>query len=917
LFHFTLRSKVKSNQYYRIFFNKNLIKTNRIIIYFRPVIKELNFNLNFCFMRRTNLLLTLVVSLLFAGSTIAQGVVKGIVYDASTHETLVGATVVVEGTTAGITSNLDGSFTLIAPAGNQKIKISYVGYQSKVINLKIKNGATYNVGKINLKNNAIGLQEVNVLASVAINRKTPVAVSTISAKSIQEQLGTRDLPSVLVNTPNVYVTPTGGGYGDSRINVRGFDQRNVAVLINGIPVNDMENGWVYWSNWAGLGDAVRTIQIQRGIGASKLAINSVGGTINIITKTTDMKKGGSIYMSTTDYGVQKEMLTLSTGRLKTGTAVTFVGSHTAGKGYIPGTWVKAWSYFLSVSQELNKNNQLVFTLIGAPQEHGQRNGYYMLTTQMYNKYGPKYNENWGWLGGELLNERVNYYHKPQMALNWYWKINQKGNLATSLYYSFGRGGGSGPLGYNTSGHYYKYEPPKTAYGQYDWNAMINYNANNIDVNNARMVGAYTVYHGDTTFESRSQHIIRNSVNNHKWYGLLSTLNYNFSDMLKLTAGLDMRHYKGEHYREVRNLLGGDYWYDPVFGKRGVGQKINYWDDGIVSYAGLFAQLQYTKGIFTAFAAGTFSNTWDTRVDYYDYTPGVGQRSKTLSNVGYDLKAGANFNVSERSNFFVNGGYYSRVPFFRFMFLNYLNTVNTNLKNERISALGAGYNYRGPKFTASIDGYYTVWSDISLLASFRATTGATVNAFMSSLKEVHTGIEIQGDWRATRWMNLGGMINLGNWKYANDASARLYDSQTHQEVGEGTIYTKNLKIGDQPQTSYGLHGTFHLTKNLTLGAHYLYYANLYAQFTPETRKNPNDRAQAYKLPNYGMLNMRLGWAFKIAGLNSYFNWNVYNVTNNIKLIEAQDKYDYATGTHVFRKGFWSWGRNMNFSLKISF
>jgi iron complex outermembrane receptor protein len=864
-------------------------------------------------MKRTSLLLTLLVSLLFTGATIAQGVVKGIVMDGNSHETLVGATVVVEGTTAGITTNLDGSFVLIAPAGNQKIKISYVGYEPKEMSLTIKNGATYNLGKINLKSSAIGLQQVNVLASVAVDRKTPVAVSTIDSKSIQNQLGTRDLPSVMVNTPNVYVTPTGGGYGDSRINVRGFDQRNVAVMINGIPVNDMENGWVYWSNWAGLGDATRTIQIQRGLGASKLAINSVGGTINIITKTTDMNKGGSVYLSTTDYGLMKQMLTLSTGRLKTGTSVTFVGSHTSGNGYIDATWVKAWSYFLSVSQELGKNNQLVFTIIGAPQQHGQRNGYYMLTPQMYDKYGPKYNENWGYRGGELLNERVNFYHKPQIALNWYWKINDKGHLATSVYYSFGKGGGSGPLGY---GHY-KYEPMKTSYGQYDWDAMCDYNAANIDTANARMLGAYSIYHGDTVFEARSQHIIRNSNNNHQWYGLLSTLNYNFSDMWHLTAGIDMRHYKGEHYREVRDLLGGDYWSDRAFGARKVGDKIAYWNDGIVSYTGLFAQLEFSKCIFNAFVAGTFSNTWDTRVDYYNYTPGVGERSKTLSNPGYDFKAGANFNVSERSNFFVNGGVYSRVPFFRFMFLNYKNIVNENLKNEHISAIEAGYTYKSAKFTARVNGYYTVWSDINLLTGFRAENGKYVNAFMADLKEIHKGIEIEGNWRATRWMRFGGMVNLGNWKYADDATATLYDDQTHQEIGKGTIYTKDLKVGDQPQNSFGLNGSFKLTRSLTLSAHYLYYSSLYAHFTPESRKKENGHAQAYQLPNYGVLNMRLGWSFKIAGLDSYFNWNVYNVTNNITLVEAEDKYDAASQSYVFKKGFYLWGRNMNFSLKIKF
>ena len=136
------------------------------------------------------------------------------------------------------------------------------------------------------------LKEIKVISNFATERKTPVAMSTVTAKQIGELYGgSTELPEVLKVTPGVYATKSGGGVGDSRLNIRGFDQRNIAVTINGIPVNDMENGWVYWSNWAGLGDAVSTIQVQRGLGASKLAINSVGGTMNIITKTTDSKLG--------------------------------------------------------------------------------------------------------------------------------------------------------------------------------------------------------------------------------------------------------------------------------------------------------------------------------------------------------------------------------------------------------------------------------------------------------------------------------------------------------------------------------------------------------------------------------------------------------------------------------------------------
>ena len=93
--------------------------------------------------------------------------------------------------------------------------------------------------------------------------------------------------------------------------------------------------------------------------------------------------------------------------------------------------------------------------------------------------------------------------------------------------------------------------------------------------------------------------------------------------------------------------------------------------------------------------------------------------------------------------------------------------------------------------------------------------------------------------------------------------------------------------------------------------------LYAQFKPETRKDPNVRAQAFQLPDYGMVDMRFGWKFKLAGLDSYFNWNIYNVMNNVVIVEAEDRYNAGLDEYVFKKGFWSWGRNMNFSLKVSF
>ena len=185
-------------------------------------------------------------------------------------------------------TDFDGNYTIKnVPFGEYNVKITMISFETTNI--------VVIVDKENFQNNVIIgvdrlLEEVNVIASLAKDRKTPVAVSTLSKKEIVEELGSQDLPIILNSKPGVHATQQGGGDGDSRISIRGFDQRNIGVMIDGVPVNDMENGAVYWSNWFGLDAITEQIQIQRGLGATKLAMPSVGGTMNIITDNTGGKR---------------------------------------------------------------------------------------------------------------------------------------------------------------------------------------------------------------------------------------------------------------------------------------------------------------------------------------------------------------------------------------------------------------------------------------------------------------------------------------------------------------------------------------------------------------------------------------------------------------------------------------------------
>ena len=199
---------------------------------------------------------TFFLSLMVCAMAMAQSTITGKIMDSETNEALIGATVLITETGQGTVTDYDGSFSLTGVnPGAYNLTISYTGFAEQTVQVNVEEGAAVgsqqaiDIGFINLESDVIGLAEVSVISSVAVDRRTPVAVTTLKGAEIEAIVGNQEYPEVLRKTPSIYVTKQGGGFGDARINVRGFNQRNVAVMINGIPVNDMENGWVYWSNW--------------------------------------------------------------------------------------------------------------------------------------------------------------------------------------------------------------------------------------------------------------------------------------------------------------------------------------------------------------------------------------------------------------------------------------------------------------------------------------------------------------------------------------------------------------------------------------------------------------------------------------------------------------------------------------------
>ncbi len=832
---------------------------------------------------------------LFALTTFAQGTIKGVVVDAENGEALIGASVVLDGTTIGTVTDVNGEFSLAVEAGDQQVNVSFIGYITQKLKVKVSGGQTNNLGQVKLETDAVGINEVMVLASVAVSRKTPVAVSTIEPQQIAEKLGTQEYPEILKSTPGIYATRQGGGFGDSRVNVRGFDMRNTAVLINGIPVNDMENGWVYWSNWAGLSEVTRSMQVQRGLGASKLSIGSVGGTINIITKTTDAEEGGSFYSGVGNDGYKKTSFTLSTGLTETGWAISLSGAHTKGNGWADATDFEGWSYFASVSKRWT-NQMLTFTAFGAPQVHGQRSSTQSISDVKDPAKGLRYNPEWGYKDGQQYNLRTNFYHKPQMSLNYYLTISDKTTLATSAYYSFGTGGGTGNYGSNQNA-FYSYKKD----GQIDYDRIV---AENIANGNG----------GSTA-------IMRASRNDHNWMGILTNLQHELNDRWNLSGGLDLRHYVGKHFREVTDLLGGDFVLstenknNPNHIAR-EGEKIGYWNDGIVTWQGLFGQAEYSDGALSAFFAASVSNTGYQRVDYFNYlNSDPAQTSKKVNHQGFVTKGGANYNINENHNVFVNIGYFQKAPLFNAVFINYVNEINKDAKNEKTMAYEIGYGFRTQDFAININAYSTNWKDKFFRRSIRQPDGNYYQANVQGVNALHQGLEMDLKWNPAENLQITGMASLGNWVWQNDLNDVPIYNENQELLGTVDLYIADLKVGDAAQTTFALGANYELFEGFKIGVDYNFYDNLYAKYDPTGRGDIAKKGvQPWKVPAYGLVDTNVRYRFNIGQFDATLYANIINVFDTEFISDAIDGSDNTWET---AKVYYGIGRNWSTGLRINF
>jgi len=750
------------------------------------------------------------------------------------------------------------------------------------------------------------LQEVTVRAIFSDPKDSPLRLSTIESETIRARAASRTYPELLKGIPGVYATAETGSYGDAKFNIRGFSQENIAVLLNGIPISGLTSGNMFWNNWMGLADATYAIQLQKGVGASMLSDGSVGGSVNIITSTSGDRLGVNAGMYASHFGTYKGYLSLSSGLLPKDWTINLMASYVGGQGYVDATDVSAFSYMLNVGKRIGKEHTLLFTALGSPERHDQRSQ--RLSHEEVQKYGRTYNKNWGLKDGQPYNISQNNYFKPYFTLQHIWEGGRL-SMKNSVYLAVGSGGGRWT---ETKG------TPILSFvkdGQIDWTAVMDTNESSEGLG----------LPSDAPGGVAALNILSDFMAGHTQTGAIASAEYSLASRWKIGAGLHYQYYSTWEHEQITDLLGADYWYEDYAGKSLAGlagrnpyKKVGDYvrtDNGKVTHHGTaYITASYKSESLSANVGVSAFGSINRRWDKYNYA-GQDIWSAAAKGLGASIKGGILWKPAYGHSLYLNGGWYSRLPYPSVWFSSGNNEITENVRNER-NALGElGYRYAWSRGGVEITGYAALWKNKSMMSDpYKQADAIGVTKYMvTGLDAFHYGVELDAFYRPADWVKLSAFASIGDWRWKNDVEAIIYDNYSDVQVGTVGVYSDGLPVGGAPQTQIGAEAAFSIPGGFALSADWQFNDRMYAEFDPVARTSSQDRSYSYRIPSYHLLGATLQWTCNIAGR---YGITVFvtgaNLLDTMYIERGKDGNNHDLDTF---RGYWGFGRNFSFGLRF--
>ncbi len=800
-----------------------------------------------------------------------------------------------------------------------------------------------------------------------------IPILSLSETELEADDEFENISGILASSRDPFTSAAAFNWGISRFRIRGYDNNNTDVFINGSYMNDLETGRTFWSAWGGLNDVLRSREMVFGLNASDFTHGGINGAINMDVRASAQRKQLRISYASSNRSYFHRIMGVYTPTLSNGWSLTLSGSRRwADEGYIEGTFYDSWSYFLGVSKKFGKQ-ELSLNVLGSPTKRGRSGG---SVQEMYDIAGTNYyNSFWGYQNGEKRNSRVGNAHQPISILQHKWEIGETSNLTTTVSYQFGRNG-STALDWNNARDprpdYYRYLPSyvrdpnvaQTLYSamaadenlrQLDWGYMYNANwytapTTITDVNGIE---------GNDVTGIRSKYIVEDRRFDKKKADLNLVYNKAVGDNVKVNFGYYYRWQKTRNHKVVDDLMGGDFYLDTDrFSERDFpdnpdvlqndldnpnrivreGETFGYDYYSNINKTGIWLQQQLSLDkvdLFMSLNAGR-TQFWRTGNFRNGRFPESSLGDSEKQNF-FDLaaKLGAVYKINGRNYLYANAGYLQRPPSYRDAYLSprTRDQVAPNLTTEKIISTEGGYQLKSPAFKGRATAYYTKFEDgVSTRSFYHDIEQTFVNFTLNGIDKQHFGIELAAEAKVMPGLTLHAVTSIGQYTYTNRPKAYITQDNSSEFLAEGrTIYQKNFYVGGTPQHAYNIGASYRSTKFWFANVNFSYFNEIYLNFNPDRRTAAAVEDVEYegeywtssvnqeKLASQISLDLFGGKSFKIK--NDYFIYltvGVSNVLNNKNFITGGFEQSRFAAENVFRfpsRYYYAYG--VNYFASIAF
>ena len=883
--------------------------------------------------------LFLMLAAVTASSYAQEGGIRGKVVSRNGRAALSDVEVTIESLGLTARTNRDGEFLFEnLPAGDYTVQFSTPEFEDLEVMVRVSDEFVRDLKSVVI----VPTGMFSTVDGAVFAESDDDAVSDMQA-----------LPGKLSSSKDLFSNIASYRFSEMRFNVRGLDAQYSDIMLNGIRFNDAMTGYGPWSLWSGLNDATRNQENVTGLEMMDYGIGGIGGMTNINARASQMRKGFRVSVSNGNQMYRfRAMVSYGSGQLDNGWSYAFsVGTRQGGNGYVDGVYYNSYSYFASAEKLFGQNHRLALTLLASPSERGAQQA---STDEAYALFGNNYyNPNVGYQAGKLRNSRVRNTHEPIVMLNYTWDMseNTRLNAATSL--RFGRNGYSAltwNAGADPRGDYYRYMPnsDKTqivpgittdetiyfyamdgAIAKGVWDGMLDYdkffqtNMRNIDTDPvlSKLMGN----------NSRSNYMIEERHTDQLDYNLAVNVQHNMRHNMRIVGGANLRVNRTNYYSEIKDLLGGDYWYDiDKFAERDMASAEAYQNDLDYYWATGHARIaragdkygyyyrahlletnawaNYTWGI------GGFSLGVSGSVGYSNmYREGMWRKglfpndskgdSKKLDYLTYDAKLSLGYKFSGAHSIEANVAYMQQAPKFATAFVSprTRNTTTPGLKAEKIFAADLTYNLNLPYIKARLSGYYTTIEDQSKVISFYDDTRSSFTNFaMSGIDKRYYGVELGLSVPVWNGLSVVGALSWGDYTYTSNPNFVQTVDNVDKIVLKDKVNWDGYHVESSPQLAFNIGLDYRGPRNWFAGVNFNYYDNIYLSMNPMYRT-----ATAIK------------YYTNVLTSNTATNAQKASALSSIKTLRKQEKFDsaYTLSANIGKNWYIHRVYMLGFSLEV--